>query len=87
MTERQTIILAVAIVAGGFLLGGRYGYDVAVAGADAAVSESSSAGGYVAAYKINRLTGSIERCVIRDCNPLLPRKPEAAVLGPDGQPL
>ncbi|MEY4966836.1 MAG: hypothetical protein RL274_2419 [Pseudomonadota bacterium] len=50
MTEKQTYILAAAIIIGGFLLGGRYGYDIV-----ARTDEDS-------AFKINRLTGSTTYC-------------------------
>jgi lipid-binding SYLF domain-containing protein len=50
VTEKQTYILAAAIIIGGFLLGGRYGYDV-VATNDNDVT-----------FKINRLSGSTMLC-------------------------
>jgi hypothetical protein len=62
MTEKQTYILAAAIIIGGFLLGGRYGYDIV-----ARTDENF-------AFKINRLTGSTMFCAFgrgaADCIPL-----------------
>jgi lipid-binding SYLF domain-containing protein len=62
VTEKQTYILAASIIIGGFLLGGRYGYDIV-----ARTDEND-------AYKINRLTGSTMFCTVgggsADCIPL-----------------
>ena len=52
MTEKQTYILAAAIIIGSFLLGGRYGYDIVATNDDDVT------------FKINRLTGSTMICGI-----------------------
>ena len=61
MTEKQTYILAAAIIIGGFLLGGRYGYDMTPSSAG---QNSISVQAYI--YRTNRLTGSVMGCYGRD---------------------
>lgn len=59
MNMQQTIILATAIVIGGFLLGGRYGYEsIAVPGEE------------LGFYSVNRLTGSARMCGVAICSPM-----------------
>jgi len=59
MNMQQTIILAAAIVVGGFLLGGRYGYD--------SFGLQGMNRGF---YSVNRLTGSARMCGDGVCFPV-----------------